>query len=148
MFNVSNLDDSQLRDLLVQISLEWERRFGVIPHVLGAISEYDAAKLVGGNLRIGEGRDKGFTPITKGVDFRKDGIAYQVKARRPGPNKRVRRAPKAKNYAWNKFVWILYNHDYRMIEASEFDVNSYRKLFDLKPRLTPNDMRKGKKIYP
>ena len=148
MFDVSGLDDDQLRNFLVQISLEWEHRFGVIPHILSAISEYDAAKLVGGSLRIGKGRDKGFTPVTKGFDFRKCEIAYQVKARRPGPNKRVRRVPKAKNYDWSKFIWILYDCNYRMKKASEFDADAYRKLFETKPRLSPNDMRKGRRIYP
>ncbi len=44
-FDVSKLKDDQLRDLLVQVSLEWERRFAVAPQITAAIAEYDAAKL-------------------------------------------------------------------------------------------------------
>ena len=36
-----------LRDDLVKITLEWERKFGVAPGITGSVSEYDAAMLVG-----------------------------------------------------------------------------------------------------
>ncbi len=43
-FEVSRVEDDKLRDLLVQISLEWERRFAVAPQITASIAEYDAAK--------------------------------------------------------------------------------------------------------
>jgi len=60
---VSELEDDQLRELLVQISLEWERRFAVAPQITASIAEYDAAKLVGSSLRIGEGRKRSDTRL-------------------------------------------------------------------------------------
>ena len=73
-FDVSKLRDDQLRDLLVQVSLEWERRFAVAPQITASIAEYDAAKLVGTSLRIGKGRIGTETAVTKGVDFRRQGF--------------------------------------------------------------------------
>jgi len=38
-----------IRNELVKQALEWEKRFTVIPAITSAISEYDAAMLVGLN---------------------------------------------------------------------------------------------------
>jgi len=40
-------DTEKLRDSLVAVTLEWERVFGVAPSITSAVSEYDAACLVG-----------------------------------------------------------------------------------------------------
>lgn len=37
----------KLRDKLVEVALEWQDSFGVAPQITSAISEYDAAMLVG-----------------------------------------------------------------------------------------------------
>ena len=149
-FGVSRLEDDQLRDLLVQISLEWERRFGVAPRITGSIAEYDAAKLVGTSLRIGKGRKESDTAVTKGVDFRKGNIFYEVKSNRPSgkPGSKVTLVNKPKNYSWDKLVWILYDRKYNIEEAWEFTRNKYRQLFESKKRLSPEDMRKGTRLYP
>ena len=36
-----------LRDKLIQVALEWQAKFGVAPQITTAVSEYDAAMLVG-----------------------------------------------------------------------------------------------------
>ena len=36
-----------LRDKLVEVALEWQSKFGVAPSITSAVSEYDAAMLVG-----------------------------------------------------------------------------------------------------
>ena len=36
-----------LREELIKIALQWQERFGVAPSITSAISEYDAAMLVG-----------------------------------------------------------------------------------------------------
>ena len=36
-----------LRQQLISIALEWQKRFGVAPAITSALSEYDAAILVG-----------------------------------------------------------------------------------------------------
>ena len=149
-FDAPSLQDNQLRDLLLQISLEWERRFAVAPRITDSIAEFDAAKLAGTSLRIGEGRREGDTAVMKGVDFRKGNILYQVKANRPSgkPGSPVTLVGKPKNYNWDKLIWILYDTRYNIQEAWEFTCNKYRGLFQSKKRLSPDDMRKGIKLYP
>ncbi len=56
----------KLRDRLVAVTLEWERVFGVVPSITSAVSEYDAACLVG---HTDEGYGKacaGRTAVTRG----------------------------------------------------------------------------------
>jgi hypothetical protein len=65
------------------VSLEWERRFSVLPHTTGAAAEYDSAKLKGISLRIGKGWDLSDTGVRKGGDFRIGPREYQVKGNRP-----------------------------------------------------------------
>ena len=148
--DISSWGDDQLRDLLVQISLEWERRFSVAPRITDAIAEYDAAKLAGTSLRIGKGRRESDTAVTKGVDFRKGDILYQVKSNRPSgkPGSRVTLVGKATSFDWHRLVWILYDREYSIKEAWEFPRTKYRKLFESKKRLSPDDMRKGIKLHP
>lgn len=145
----SELEDDQLRELLVQISLEWERRFAVAPQITASIAEYDAAELVGSSLRIGEGRKRSDTAVIKGVDFRKGSILYQVKSNRPSgkPGSKVTLVGKPKNYNWDKLVWILYDREYRIEEAWEFTRNEYRQLFESKKRISPEDMQKGTRLF-
>jgi len=148
--DVSAFNDDQLRDLLIQVSLEWERRFAVAPSITSAVAEYDAAKLAGTSLRIGKGRKESDTVVMKGVDFRKDDTDYQVKANRPSgkPGSPVTLVGKAKSFDWDKLVWILYDREYRIKEVWEFTRNKYKDLFESKKRLSPDDMRKGTKLYP
>ena len=55
--------------------------------------------------------------------------------------------PKAQNYEWDKLIWILYNTEYEIQEAWEWDVEKYKKEFDAKKRLSPDDYRQGKKLF-
>jgi hypothetical protein len=43
-FDVSSLTDDHVRNLLIQVSLEWERRFAVAPPITSTITEYGVAK--------------------------------------------------------------------------------------------------------
>jgi len=149
-YNILKLEDDQLRNLLVQVSLEWEKRFAVAPQITSTIAEYDAAKLVGTSLRIGKGRRKNDTAVIKGVDFRRDGISYQVKSNRPSGKlgSKVTLVGKATNFDWDRLVWILYNQEYKIEEAREFTRDKYKRLFESSRRLSPDDMRKGVRIYP
>ena len=40
-------DKMTLRNKLVDIALDWQENFGVAPSITSAISEYDAAMLIG-----------------------------------------------------------------------------------------------------
>ena len=144
--DVEHLTDDERRDLLVRVSLEWERRSVVAPSITSAVAEYDAAKLKGTSLRKGKGRDASYTAVTKGVDFQIGDVGYQVKSNRPSgkPGSPVTLVSKASNHNWDKLIWILYDRDYNLKEAWEFSRGDYRERFDQKKRLSPEDMRSGR----
>ncbi|MGD6807220.1 MAG: hypothetical protein ACQCN4_09720 [Candidatus Bathyarchaeia archaeon] len=144
----SEIDDNQLRDLLVQVALEWEKRFAVAPRITCDIAEYDAAKLVNTSLRIGLGRKTEDTAVTRGCDFCVGSERYQVKSNRPSGKvgSFVTRVGKAQNFDWDKLIWILYDRTYKIQEAWLFEVGRYRELFEFKNRLSPQDMRKGTRL--
>ena len=137
-----------LRDKLVEIALEWQERFGVAPQITTVLSEYDSAMLVGISEKEYSDYMQDKTAVQKGFDFIFNGIRYQIKANRPSGKKgsKVNKVPKATNYNWDKLIWILYDKNYVMQEAWEWDVEDYRKMFDMKKRLSPDDMQKGRKI--
>ena len=148
--DISSLKDDELRELLASVSLEWERRFAVAPRITADLAEYDAAKLVGTSLRIGQGRKGSDTAVMKGMDFWKENIRYQVKSNRPSgkPGSPVTLVGKASNFDWDKLIWILYNREYKIEEAWEFSRDKYRRLFEEKNRISPQDMRNGSRLFP
>lgn len=139
-----------LRGTLVNIALDWQKRFGVAPSITSTVSEYDAAMLVGMTEDEYSDYMKDKTAVSKGADFVFNGIRYQVKANRPSGKKGspVTMVPKANNYDWDILIWILYDENYDMVEAWAWDVNDYKKAFGDKKRLSPDDYRKGTKLYP
>lgn len=138
-----------LRNKLVDIALQWQESFGVAPSITSAISEYDAALLVGMTESEYSEYMKDKTAVNKGSDFVFNNQRYQVKANRPSgkPGSKVTIVAKAANYLWDKLIWILYDKQYIMQEAWEWDVDKYKLEFDHKSRISPNDYRKGKCLY-
>ena len=138
-----------LRDKLVSVALEWQEKYGVAPQITSSISEYDAAMLVGMTENEYSNYMKDKTAVSKGVDFKFKSIRYQIKANRPSgkPGSFVTKVPKVTNYAWDKFIWILYDKYYVMQEAWEWNVEDYKKAFDSITRLSPAHYRKGKCLY-
>lgn len=137
-----------LRKELVDATLRWERAFGVAPAITSALSEYDAARLIG-HTEASFGEDcVGRTAVTKGSDFRFGGVRYQVKANRPSgkPGSFVTLVSRAANYDWDRLIWILYDRYYVVQEAWEWDVGPYRTAFGEKTRLAPRDMRRGRRL--
>jgi hypothetical protein len=139
-----------IRSRLVSVALEWQKRFGVAPAVTSAISEFDAFSLVGMSEEEYCTDCIERTAVTSGHDFKHNGCRYQIKANRPSgkPGSPVRLVGKAKNLAWDKLIWILYDRDYCIQEAWEWTVEEYRTQFEFAKRLAPTDMRKGRRIYP
>ena len=138
-----------LRNVLVWVALLWQRYFGVAPSITSAVSEFDAAMLVGMSLAKYSKYMQSKTAVSPGYDFIFDCKQYQVKANRPSGKKgsTVTLVPKAKNYNWDILIWILYDENYVMQEAWEWDVNNYKNAFANKSRLSPNDYRQGKRIF-
>lgn len=139
-----------LRTKLVRAALEWEHQFGVAPRIVSAISEYDAARLLGGSDADYASAMRGVTAVQKGFDFVLGGIRYQVKSNRPSgkPGSRVTMVGKARNYDWDRLIWVLYDSGFRIAEAWEWEVTAYRNAFDALKRISPDHMRAGKRLFP
>ena len=139
---------SDIRSDLVNAVLEWESKFGVAPSITSAISEFDAALLVGCSQEEYSKVMRGVTAVQKGFDFKINGLRYQVKANRPSgkPGSFVTLVGKARNYDWDFLIWILYNPKFEIQEAWIWDVNSYKNAFDNISRLFPDHMRRGKRL--
>jgi len=137
-----------MRDSLVKIALEWENKFTVMPQITSTISEYDVAQLLGCDEKTYSKIMKNQTAVTKGHDFIYNGKKYQIKANRPSgkPGSFVTLVGKARNYKWDFLIWILYDTQFNIQEAWKFKVDLYKKLFDQKNRLSPDDMREGERL--
>jgi hypothetical protein len=139
---------SPLRSQLIEPALQWQKRHGVAPSITSALSEYDAAMLVG----CPEAEYSLFmqprTAVSKGHDFEHKGKKYQVTANRPSgkPGCRVTRVSLKKRYDWDFLVWVHYSEDYEISEAWQWDVKSYKRVFADKKRPSPDHMRKGKRL--
>ena len=135
-----------LRNKLIDTALQWQERFGVAPSITSAISEYDAALLVGMTENEYSDYMQDKTAVSKGADFIFNKTRYQVKANRPSGKKGsfVTMVPKATNYEWDKLIWILYDKNYVMQEAWEWCVKDYQAAFDGIKRLSPSHDRTGK----
>lgn len=149
---VVSVPDQQasLRSRLVAVALEWERSFGVAPHITSAISEYDAAALVGHSDESFIQDCVGRTAVSRGTDFTYRGLRYQVKANRPSgkPGSPVTLVAKANNHEWDRLIWLLYDRHYDLQEAWEWDVAAYRAAIDERAHVRPPDMRHGRRLYP
>jgi len=134
----------ELRKKLVKISLEWEKIMGVAPHITGSISEYDAMKLIGMSDKDINEESNDKTSVQKGFDFTYKKVRYQVKANRPSGKKGsfVTLTSKARNYEFDKLMWILYNKNYEIEEAYICDVKAYKENFHDLKHVRPNDIRK------
>ena len=140
---------NELRAKLVEIVLAWEKAYGNAPAITSALSEYDAAILVGLSSEQYSAGMQGATAVQKGYDFSFLGKRYQVKATRPSGKRGsfVTRVPKAANYEWDFLIWINYNSAYEMQEAWKWDVSGYSSAFDKIVRLSPANYRGGTKLF-
>jgi len=138
----------KLRAQLVNIALKWQAQFGVAPAITSALSEYDAAMILGmpENEYSLYMQDK--TAVAKGHDLVFNDIKYQIKAHRPSgkPGSNITNAGKAKNYEWDILIWIRYDVKYEIEEAWLWEREKYIENFDIKSRISPDDMRKGKQL--
>ena len=144
----------ELRTRLVSVALEWERHLGVAPSITSAVSELDAALLVGmkEDVYCSDGQLR--TAVSKDTDFICGGIRYQVTANRPSEKKGSpvtlvsQKTETKKPFGWDRLIWILYDRQYIMQEAWEFTADEYRKGFSHLTRLSPDHMRKGIRLFP
>ena len=126
----------KLRNILVDVALQWQASFGIAPSITSSISEYDAAMLVGMSEKEYSDYMRDKTAVAKGTDFVYRNIRYQVKANRPSGKKgsKVTMVPKTSNYEWDRLIWILYDKDYVMQEAWEWYMKDYKMAFENKKK--------------
>lgn len=139
---------ADLRARLVGVAREWQKQYGVAPAITSALSEYDAAMLVGCTEEEYSLCTRAQTAVQRGHDFTYGGARYQVKANRPSgkPGSFVTLVAKPKKYEWEYLVWILYDNGYVIQEAWLWEVGPFKAAFDAVPRLAPKHMRQGKRI--
>lgn len=139
---------NNLRQQLIENVLAWERAFGNAPSITSALSEYDAAHLLGCSTEEYSTVMQGMTAVQKGHDFIFRGKKYQIKGNRPSgkPGSFVTLVPKATNYDWDFLIWILYNPEYEIQEAWLWEVTDYKAAFDTVKRLSPAHYRQGKRL--
>ena len=139
---------NSLRHRLVKTALAWERAFGNAPSITSALSEFDAASLIGCPIVEYSASMQGVTTVQKGYDFKFNGARYQVKGNRPSGKlgSKVTLVAKAKNYEWDFLVWVLYNSQYEIQEAWLWEVSAYKAAFDSVKRLSPLHYRQGKQL--
>lgn len=58
-----------LRNSLVDIALEWQKKFGVAPQITAVLSEYDSAMLVGMSEKDYSDYMQDKTAVQKGFDL-------------------------------------------------------------------------------
>lgn len=142
-------DSLTLREQLVRIALEWERRFGVVPSITSTLAEYDAAQIVGHSDDSFATDCVGRTAVSRGFDFTYMGKRYQIKACRLSgkPGSTITKVHRAANYDWDLLIWVLYDRRYQVLEAWQWDVDAYRASFDSVQRLSPAMMRAGHPLH-
>ncbi len=139
-----------LRNELVNVVLRWEGRYGCFPGQAGvtaAVSEYDAAMLLGCSESEYADSLRERTDVSSGYDFlTADGQRIQVKAGRPSgkPGSAVWNAgSRVKSIAWDILIYVLYDQGYEMLGAWKFTPELYERLFAGESKLSIDDMRKG-----
>ncbi len=137
-----------IRQKLVETALSWEQAFGNAPSITSALSELDAALLVGCSIEEYSAYMQGKTVVQKGHDFVFRGVRYQVKGNRPSGKRGsfVTWVPKATNYEWDSLVWVHYNQRYEIQEAWLWEVSEYITAFDAIKRLSPAHYRQGERL--
>lgn len=139
-----------LRARLVATALAWWDRYGVAPQITSTLSELDAARLVGMSEPEYARDCATRTAVTKGYDFRHEGIRYQVKANRPSgkPGSTATLVNGPRNFDWDRLIWVLYDREYQLVEAWLWEVDAYRARLAPLERIGPPDMRLGHRLFP
>jgi hypothetical protein len=141
---------SELRDQLVSITMEWEKKYDIAPRITGSISEYDAAMRIGLTEEEYSSQMQTRTAVSKGHDFIYKSKKYQVKACRPSGKhgSKITWVKKPRNYDWDYFIWMQYNTDYTLKVFYKCNKKSFIDKFGLKNRLSPSDIQEGQKLFP
>ena len=138
----------ELRQKLIETTLAWEKAFCNAPSIVSALSEFDAAMLIGCSIEEYAASMQGATVVRKGYDFKYKSNRYQVKGRRASgkPGSAVWRVPKPKNYEWDYLIFVHYTPEFEIQEAYLWDVETYKAEFDSVSLVTPKLLRAGQRL--
>lgn len=142
---------TDMRSRLAALSMAWEHRYGVAPPITSAISEYDAAMLIGLTDDEYASACVGRSAVTPGADFVHRGIRYQVKANRPSgrAGSTVTIISKPRNLGFDVLVWVLYCPDFSIDEVWTVDVVTFERELHREIYLRPARLRAvGTRLYP
>jgi hypothetical protein len=141
---------NDIRARLVAIALDWEVKFGVAPAITSAISEYDAATLMGLSPQEYSTGCTGRTAVSRGHDFLFQGKRYQVKANRPSGKRGSdpTLTGKPRNFDWDFLIWIRYDTQYQIKEAWLWSAADYQAQLAPKKYVRPPDLRAGTRLFP
>ncbi|MCB1201778.1 MAG: hypothetical protein KDK41_14110 [Leptospiraceae bacterium] len=136
-----------MREKLVKLAKKWEKDYGVMPQIISAVSEYDAAMFVGMKEKQYSDEMQNVSAVRKGYDFEYNGKRYQIKANRPSGKKgsTITRAGKPRNTDFDELIWIEYNQDFTIKGAWQVSVSVYRKKMQHLKYLSPKDYQKNGK---
>ena len=139
-----------LREKLIGIALKWHQAYGNAPGITGTLGEYDAAMMVGCTEEEYRSQMRDRSVVARGYDFKHCGKRYQVRANRPSGRRGspVTWVRKPRNYEWDFFLWVHYNTDFKPREVWLWPVADFRTRLGEKRRLSPADIRQGKRLYP
>jgi hypothetical protein len=139
-----------LRSRLVSVAREWQEAFGNAPAITAAISELDAALLLGMTEAEFGDACRDISAVNRGYDFVWRQTRYQVKANRPSGRQGspVTLVAKARNFEWDELIWVLYDPEYCVQEAWRWQVDRYRAEIEPLDRVSPGHMRTGEKLFP
>jgi hypothetical protein len=54
----------------------------------------------------------------------------------------------ARNYDWDRLIWLFYDREFRLLEAWEWTVEEYRATLGALARLSQAHMRRGRRLFP
>lgn len=131
------------RTILVETALSWEKRYGVMPAITSAVSEYDAARMIGISGKEIERIFQTQTAVTRGYDFIWNDVKYQIKANRPSGKKGsiVTMISKPRNYDWDNLIWLLYDKEFNVMEGLLFSQQNFKSEFDTLNIVRPVHLR-------
>ena len=141
--------DETRRTLLVAMAFDWERRFGIATVPLSKISEHDVCRLLGLPDEIWALDGQRVVRLTDGhVTLGK--VRARVNADRSDvrPASWLTLVAHSSGAGWDKLFWMLYDKEYELCEAWELPIVDPDQDFDERLRLTPADMRQGRRLFP
>ena len=147
--DASTVTADTLRTTLVALVPEWEKRYGVAPFITAAVSEYDAARLVGhtpetffAGLRGSHGSYSRHGLLLQRSSVSDQSLSAQRKTRFVHYL-----GAKSNELRMGSTGLASVCGEFQLLEAWEWYVADYQSSFDTIKRLSPAHMRTGRRLH-